>query len=652
MWTQGKLPQFCSMEDFVQDLWRTHSCGMLRSEHAGEQVVLCGWLHRKRDLGRLVLMDLRDQSGVVQLNFSAYGADEQVMRAGRESVLLVKGELQRRPEDARHSQLATGEVEVLVAHAEVINEVVAGELPFLFDDERVRTKEALRLQYRYLELRHPEFQSTLRLRSEVCRQMRELLLQESFVEVETPVLYKPTPEGARDFLLPSRLHPSKMYALPQSPQMLKQLLMMGGVERYFQIVKCFRDEDLRSDRQPEFTQLDIEASFVTSSAIKHLCLSLCRAVWQDSALSFKELSYAQALEYFGSDKPDLRYGLPLVPLTSLFQDHPLQPLAEAAAPPRTSSSLPVGGGGIYGMFIPTKLIAFSRKELDQFADRLKAASQSGSARFFFFKVHEGELSGGLARHISSQLYAEILRCGRAAYQKMMPKVVDSSHVSCLFEEVHEQGTWFLVSSAQRDEAQKLAGELRSEVAQRSVQQHIEGLRSFLWIHSFPLLSYSAEHGCLEAVHHPFTAPSSSQRELFLSLNAQDVSQACGLLSDAYDLVCNGYEIAGGSLRIYQEDMQRKMFELLGLEAVEVEQKFGFFLEALRYGAPPHGGIAFGLDRLMMLLLGKENIRDVIAFPKTTSGACLMSQTPHSVACELLEELHMRFSESGGADTGL
>ena len=632
------------------EFWRTHSCGLLRAAHGGTKVELCGWVHRKRHLGKLLLLDLRDSSGIIQLNVSEEDSTsmktiEALSKVSRESVLKVWGEVKLRPTEAHNKNMDSGEVEVAVERFQILNLVSPGSLPFLFDGD-VQTKEALRLKYRYLELRHPRFQEMLRKRSTVNQQLRNFLTQEKFIEVETPVLYKPTPEGARDFLVPSRLHPKAVYALPQSPQMLKQLLMFSGVERYFQIVKCFRDEDLRADRQPEFTQLDIEASFVTEDDFKHLATRICQNLWQDSSIKVHDLSYKEAMNYFGTDKPDLRYGLPLVPLTEFFNPHPVPPLAEAAS----------SGGGVYGLFVPQDLGGYSRKELEALSSELKVSSEGEKACLFFFKTQGGELSGGLAKHVSEDLYKSILGPTWKVYETIGSKVADPSGTSLLQNHKEEllakklDGLWLLVSSPEQVEAQRLAGELRKTIAQKFIKD-LEKRLSFLWITGFPLFEWDLGEQRLIATHHPFTAlrPKGKDRKLrleeeenFLQLSPQDRTEACALGSYAYDLVCNGYEIAGGSLRIHTEKEQRQMFALLGMADQEIEDKFGFFLEALRYGAPPHGGIAFGLDRLMMLLLGRENIRDVIAFPKTTSGSCLMSGTPHSIPEELLGDLHLRW----------
>ena len=657
--------------------WRTHRGSSLRPEHKGQKVTLTGWIHRIRDLGKLLLIDLRDSGGLVQLNFSDFVSHDSPSENGaqqgssplggasRESVIKVTGVVAHRPSDAQNSGLATGAVEVMVRDCEVINKVSGGDLPFLFDNEKVQTSEALRLKYRYLELRHGDFQKILSRRSEINSQLRAFCRQRELIEVETPILYKPTPEGARDFLVPSRLHPRSVYALPQSPQMLKQFLMMAGVEGYFQIVRCFRDEDLRSDRQPEFTQLDIEASFVGADYFFQLCQDICQQIWSMPSLQLCEVKYADAIEHFGSDKPDLRYGLPLVPLKDLFVDSAVPPLASAAgkASEFTETREIIQEGGIYGLYLSGAVAQLSRKQLDGWVSWVRERSGQGGgvpSSLYYFKVKAGELSGGIAKHVTAEMYQSLRERAGKVHSKVRswvshasaPSLFTDDGVGCDGSEpvseskglALEEGVWFVICSEERSAASGVGGAFRSALADSVLREQIQGLWSFLWVDDFPLLEWNSDIKRWQATHHPFTAVHPSDHEKFLSLRHDHIDHhlAQSLRGSGYDLVCNGYELAGGSVRIHCAEEQRHMLSLLGMSSSQIEEQFGFFIEALGYGTPPHGGIAFGLDRLMMLLLGRENIRDVIAFPKTTSGSCLMSRAPHLGDEEQLAEFGLHW----------
>ena len=621
---------------------RTHYCGALRAEHAGEMVRLCGWVHRVRDLGGLLLMDLRDGGeaqeicsedtqnpsfakspafDVVQLQFASYRGDREILAScQRESVVQVSGTVHPRPAGAENPQLATGMVEVHVHTLTVLSAVKTQTLPFLFDSQ-VDTKEALRLRYRYLDLRHPAKQQLLKKRSQVCLAIHNYFQEKGFHHIDTPMLYKPTPEGARDFLVPARKPAKHLFALPQSPQTLKQLLMIAGMEKYYQIVKCFRDEDFRADRQPEFTQLDIEQSFVDASDMKALATDFLRHLFQRPDLSLTTITCPAAMELFASDKPDLRYGLPWINLTSAFAGSEFPPFAPLAQKDATHT--------LYATFVPASCAQISRKNLDT----LKAfVGEQSAGAFFSIKVTGHEWGGGgLGKWLHAPTYKAMVQCGLESHtqaQRYMgagPRACPSVQTS---EEGFATGIWLLVLTEKS--SAPLRDALRKELFALCALPH-NATFSFLWVDAFPLFSWQESDATWTYTHHPFTAPADA--DAFLASSAPTNA----LLAQSYDVVCNGYEIGGGSIRIHSEPMQRHMLHLLGLAAGEVEEKFGFFMEALRYGAPPHGGIAFGLDRMVMLLAGVENIRDVIPFPKTTSGQCLMSHSPVPAQGPELEE---------------
>ena len=564
----------------LSKLMKTHHCGELNTSHIGGQVTLCGWVNKYRNLGGLHFIDLWDREGVVQLSFEQYTGDfEQLKNFSLESVLLARGEVRERPPEALNKKMKTGQIEIAVTHIELLSK--AGIPPFL-PRGAVTGGENLRLKYRYLDLRTQKLQDILRLRSQAAHTVRQLLYEHNFTEVETPVLYKSTPEGARDYLVPSRLHPGKVYALPQSPQTLKQLLMIGGTDRYFQITKCFRDEDLRADRQPEFTQIDIEAAFCTQETIKELATALIRRVYSlNDNFTLKTMNYNKALELYGTDKPDTRFDLLHRDVTEIFKDSKLSIFSKVCQE----------GGLIKCIFIPQSTGDLSRKQLDGLSDVVKPVGGKGVA---WFKLTHGAIQGGISKFITEE------------------------NLSALGEK--EDGPLLFFADKNHATAHACADAVRRHLGE-TLGLTASGYH-FLWVDDFPLLEYSQEEQRWTACHHPFTRPRTEDLEQFSqNKNLEQVR------AEAYDLVLNGHEIAGGSLRIYDSNQQKRMFEILGLSEEEAQRQFGFFIEALQYGTPPHGGIAFGLDRMIMLLAGAESIRDVIAFPKTTSASDLMSGCP-------------------------
>jgi len=580
---------------------RTHNCGDIRFSDINNTITLNGWVNKVRLHGQVVFVDLRDRYGKTQIVFDAdeYEGDfEIIKKISMEDVLSIKGTVRSRLESAINPNLATGEIEILVSEFIMLNE--SAPLPFMLND-RANAEEDLRLKYRYLELRMEELQQNLLIRHSTYQATRTYLSENKFVEVETPVLMKSTPEGARDYLVPSRVHEGKFYALPQSPQIYKQILMISGYDRYFQIVKCFRDEDLRADRQPEFTQIDIEMSFINEEDIFEYMEGLTCHVFQtvakvDLPLSFPRITYKEAMETYGSDKPDLRYELKLIELKEYTDSSEFNAFNSV----ERVKGLVVKGGAKY-----------SRKIIDDLTELVKKYKAKGLA---WMKSNNNGFEGGISKFFSVQLH-----------ERMKKEL-----------EIEDGDILFMVGDKTKIVLNAL-GFLRIEIANR------EGLVnknefSPVWVTEFPMFEYDDENNRHIAMHHPFTAPRAEDIDLLDS----DPSNA---LSRGYDLTMNGYEIAGGSIRIHSTEIQEKVFSLLGLSREEAIEKFGFLVEALSYGAPPHGGIAFGFDRLVMLLAGTDNIRDVIAFPKTTSAASLMDESPSSVSSTQLDELGIKIKKS-------
>jgi aspartyl-tRNA synthetase len=584
------------MTESFGGLRRTHSCGALRAADAGQAVTLMGWAARRRDHGGLIFVDLRDREGLTQLVFNPAldpAAHEVAGRIRVEFVLAVEGTVERRPPGTVNAHLATGEVEVSVRRLRILNE--SKPLPFPVDESQ-ETVEPLRLKYRYLDLRRPTMLGHLLLRDRVCRATRDYLHAEGFVEVETPMLTRSTPEGARDFLVPSRLAPGTFYALPQSPQLFKQILMVAGLERYFQIVRCFRDEDLRADRQPEFTQIDIETAFLDRDDFLPIMEGLVAAIFERAkgitlARPFRRLTWDEAIRRYGSDKPDLRFGLELRDCSELFRGSAFQVFAQAIAQ----------GGAVQALTVPGA--TFSRKDLDDLVERAKGAGAKG---LVWVRVGEGALQSPAARHLEPVRDALVARTGATP------------------------GDLVLLVADRMPLAATVLGRLRVDLAHRLGLVRADAYE-LLWVIDFPLVEWNEEERRWDAMHHPFTAPLDADVEAGLA----DPGAA---RAKAYDLVLNGQEIGGGSIRIHSRALQQRVFELLGIDEAEARAKFGFLLEALEYGAPPMGGIAFGLDRTVAILAGVDSIRDVIAFPKTQKGTCPLTEAPTPVSLQQLKDL--------------
>ena len=579
---------------------RTHTCGELKRENIGDTIYLNGWVNTVRLHGQVVFVDLRDRYGKTQIVFNAdsfSGDFEAVKKLSMEDVLSIKGQVQSRAESAINPKMETGEIEIVVGEYIMLNE--ASPLPFVISD-RENAEENLRLKYRYLELRMEELQRNMLIRHETYQATRSYLSGEKFVEIETPMLMKSTPEGARDYLVPSRIHHGKFYALPQSPQIYKQILMISGYDRYFQIVKCFRDEDLRADRQPEFTQIDMELSFIDEEDIFSIIEGLTKHIFSqvrgiELLEPFERLTWAVAMETYGSDKPDLRYGLELKDVKEFTDASDFNAFKSA----KRVKAIVVEGGAKY-----------SRKNIDQFTDYVKKYKAKGLA---WMKGEDGVLIGGISKFFSDELHQSI---------RSSLNVKDGDII-------------FMIGDKESVTLNAL-GQLRIEIAKKESLAKTDEYRP-VWITEFPMFEYDEEANRYIAMHHPFTAP----RNEDISMLDTDPSHT---LSRGYDLTMNGYEIAGGSIRIHDQKIQEKVFSLLGLSREEAIEKFGFLVEALTYGAPPHGGIALGFDRLVMLLAGTENIRDVIAFPKTTSATSLMDESPNNVSIVQLDELGIKIKD--------
>ena len=581
---------------------RTHTCGDLTLKQVGEDVSLNGWVATSRDHGGLIFVDIRDRYGVTQLTFNEETypeAFESAKRLSMEDVISVKGTVAARQENAVNKDLTTGEIEVSVTEIVVLNE--AKPMPFMIND-RESANEETRLTYRYLELRTEEMQKNMLLRHKTYQTVRNYLASQNFMEFETPILMRATPEGARDFLVPSRLHKGRFYALPQSPQQYKQILMVAGYDRYFQIVKCFRDEDFRADRQPEFTQIDVEMSFIDEEDIREVVEELVCAVFEDVLdlsleLPFPVISYQKAMETYGTDSPDIRFGLPLVDFIGFAGDSDFKALQSV----ETAKAIVVPNAEGYSRKVIDELNAFVK----EFSSQEKKTPLGGLA---WMKCNDGDLSGGV-----SKFFGEELR----------QKIMESLGMG--------EGDLLLVAGGERETILTTMGALRLEIAKRDSRLVRDDDFKPLWVRDYPLFGKDEDTGKWTFLHHPFTSPALEDMDKFDS----DPGSAG---SRAYDLVINGWEIAGGSIRNHDPVVQLKIFELLGISEKEAKDKFGFLLEGLTYGAPPHGGIAFGLDRFVMILAGAKQIRDVIAFPKTTSALSLMDGSPSEVPKEQLKEL--------------
>jgi aspartyl-tRNA synthetase len=615
------------MLDNLGELRRTHTCGELRAAHAGESVVLMGWVARRRDFGPLTFFDLRDRDGVVQVVFDEEAAPEAHAKAKTprgEYVVAVRGGVVLRDAAARNPKIATGEVEVRASELWILND--ARTVPFQLEvvGPESLASEDVRLKYRYLDLRRPQLQSNLRLRAKAVGEIRRHMDEQGFTEIETPILIKSTPEGARDYVVPSRLHHGKFYALPQSPQLFKQLCMIAGLDRYYQIARCFRDEDLRADRQPEFTQLDVEMSFPTLETIYGLVEGLFARVFRNTLgveleTPFPRMTYAEAMRRYGSDKPDLRFGMELQDLTEAVRHTDFAPFVSALAV----------GGEVKGIVFKEGA-ALSRKALDELQEFAKRYGVGALA--WIKKI------GNLAEHLEKGT-------GAIEYTSSLLKALGEETVARVADAVGADiGDLVLIVAGKPKVVAASLGALRVEIARR-MRLIPEGVFKPLWVTEFPMFEFHEEDGRYFAMHHPFTSPLDEDLDaLTRAVDGGETHLLGRLRAKAYDTVINGVEVAGGSIRIHRRDVQRAVFRALDIDEETARRRFGFFLEALEYGTPPHGGIASGIERLMMVLVPTDNIRDVMAFPKTASAADLMIDAPGEIEPQQLDELRIRLAD--------
>lgn len=589
-------------------MYRDKGCGQIGIDDTGKDVRLCGWVYRNRDHGGVIFIDLRDRTGIIQLVFNPDPHDDIRKIAHHlkaESVIAIRGLVRRRPEGTENHDIPTGMVEVDVMTIEVLN--MSEPLPFPID-EAGEINDILRLKYRYLDLRRPEMMNNLTTRYKACKVIRDYLDEQGFIDVETPVLTKSTPEGARDYLVPSRVSAGHFYALPQSPQLFKQILMIAGLDRYYQIVRCFRDEDLRADRQPEFTQVDLEMSFVDSNDVIGVVEGLLKKLFYDIKgqqieTPFERISYQESMERFGNDKPDMRFGLELRDVSALVKDSTFKVFQDALA-----------SGGIVKGVCGKGMASYSRREVDLLTQEVQAMGAKGLAWIKVKDVFESPIvkffQEGMLREMADMLGAQS--------GDMMLFVADQAAVvnDCL-------------------------SRLRLDIGRKN---NLIGTHDrFVWVVDFPLMEWVADEGRFAALHHPFTSPADDDIQAILDGRITGKADCARLTSKAYDIVLNGSEIGGGSIRIHRADLQQKVLELIGIKAEEAVDRFGFLLDALKYGAPPHGGLALGLDRLIMLMTGAQSLRDVIAFPKTQKAACPLTSAPSQVDKTQLRELYIRLN---------
>jgi aspartyl-tRNA synthetase len=581
---------------------RTHNCGELRENNIGQTVVLNGWVSIRRDLGGVIFIEMRDRYGITQIVFEPtfnQQAHDDAKDLRSEFVISIEGIVRKRPAGTENPALATGNIDVMVNKLVILNEAVTP--PFQIKDD-VDVSEDVRLKYRYLDLRRPQLQKNLLMRHKMCQVARKYFDSQNFIEIETPVLMKSTPEGARDFLVPSRIHRGRFYALPQSPQTYKQILMVAGFDRYFQIVKCFRDEDLRADRQPEFTQIDVEMSFINQEdifeVVEGLMKELSGKIWnKEIKFPLQRLTFDEAMEKYGTDKPDLRFGLEMKTLDSVFTNTTFKVFADGIKQ----------NGIITGMLVPG-CGDFTRNQLDALTDFVK---KLGAGGLIWMRVKDEGLESPIVKFLTDD------------EKKNLTSALSANAGDLIF-----------ILTGQKLKTLSLMGSLRLEMAKRLDLIKEDAAPRLLWVTDFPLFEWDTENKRYYAMHHPFTSPRLEDVE-FMETDPAKVK------ARAYDLVLNGNEIAGGSIRIYNSDLQKKMFKVLGISQKEAEYKFGFLMDAFQYGAPPHGGIAFGVDRMAMIFSGENSIREVIAFPKTASGISLMDDAPSFVSEEQLKELHIK-----------